>query len=115
VLRRFTLHSSVSHTRSAPHRAPCLLVARDAPLPRYRRAAVLAFLRVRDRWEDVGRSLLQFVLGTWMVVDARRLRMTETWFAHHDTQGRPLDRAEDTGTDRAGSQAAPPGCPYHHG
>jgi hypothetical protein len=114
VLSRFTLHSSVSHTRSAPHRAPCLLVARGVSLPRYRLAAVLAFLRVRDRWEDVGRSLLQLVLGSWMVVHARRLRMTETWFAHHDTQGGPPPEAADP--DHAGDLAAPPpACPYHHG
>jgi Cytochrome P450 len=113
VLARFTLHSSVSHTRSIPHRAPCLLVARGRTLPRHRVAAVLAFLRLRDRWEDVGRSLLQFALGSWMVVDARRLRMTQTWFAGHDTQGRPLP-PDATGGD--GSPAAPPaGCPYPHG
>jgi hypothetical protein len=103
VLGRVTLHSSVSHTRSIPHRAPCLLVSREQPLPRGRVAAVLLALRVRDRWEDVGRSVLQFVLGTWMVVDARRLRLTETWFAAHDTQGRPL------------SPAPPEGCPHHRG
>ncbi|MFJ2955280.1 cytochrome P450 [Streptomyces sp. NPDC087270] len=136
VLSRFTLHSSVSHTRSIPHRAPCLLVARDRPLPRYRIGAVLAALRVRDRWEDLGRSVLQAVFGTWMVVDARRLRLTETWFAAHDTQGRPLPSAAPTDTEppatappsaastdtvppTAGSPAtaqptaAPPTCPYH--
>ncbi|NUS13785.1 MAG: cytochrome P450 [Streptomyces sp.] len=91
VLGRFTLHSSVSHTRGIPHRAPCLLADRARPLPRHRTAAVLAWLRVRDRWEDVGRSLLQFVLGAVMVADARRLRPARTWFATHDTEGRPLD------------------------
>ncbi|MFC4031823.1 cytochrome P450 [Streptomyces polygonati] len=101
VLRRFTLHSSVSHTRSIPHRAPCLLVPRDRPLPRHRIAAVLAFLRLRDRWEDVGRSLLQFGFGSWMVLDARRARPAERYFERHDTQGRALE------------SAAPmrPGCP----
>jgi hypothetical protein len=133
VLRRFTLHSSVSHTRSIPHRAPCLLVARERPLPRGQVRAAMIALRLRDRWEDVGRSLLQFVLGTWMVVDARRLRPAETWFARHDTQGRPLGAPDPApapaaeppaesasepgpaaphGTDQA---APPPGCPHHHG
>ncbi|SEG76934.1 Cytochrome P450 [Actinacidiphila yanglinensis] len=101
MLGRFTLYSSVSHTRSIPHRAPCLLVRRERPLPRHLVVAALAALRVRDRWEDVGRSVLQFVLGTWMVVDARRLGLTRTWFATHDTQGCPLPSAE------------PPGCPRH--
>jgi hypothetical protein len=112
VLSRFTLHSSVSHTRSIPHRAPCLLVARGRTLPRHRLSAVLAFLRLRDRWEDVGRSLLQFVLGSWMVADARRLGMARTWFAAHDTQGRPL--AEDGGNGTDGGAAAP-GCPHRPG
>ncbi|WP_329128739.1 cytochrome P450 [Streptomyces sp. NBC_01476] len=103
VLRRFTLHSTVSHTRSIPHRAPCLLVASDHPLPRHRIAATLAFLRLRDRWEDVGRSLLQFGLGGAMVLDARRSRPAERYFARHDTQGRPLES----------TPATPPGCPYH--
>ncbi|MYS20750.1 MULTISPECIES: cytochrome P450, partial [unclassified Streptomyces] len=93
VLDRFTLHSSVSHTRAIPHRAPCLLVARDRPLPRHRVGALLAFLRLRDRWEDVGRSLLQFGFGTWMVLDARRRRPAGRYFERYDTQGRPLDGA----------------------
>jgi hypothetical protein len=100
VLRRFTLRSSVSHTRSIPHRAPCLLVPRTRPLPRPATAAVLAFLRVRDRWEDVGRSLLQLVLGAVMVVDARRRRLAENWFATHDTEGRPLPPVSRTAARR---------------
>ncbi|WP_327286815.1 cytochrome P450 [Streptomyces sp. NBC_01198] len=113
VLARFALHTSVSHTRPIPHRAPCLLVARGRTLPRHRMAAVLVFLRLRDRWEDVGRSLLQLALGSWMVVEARRLRMTTAWFAGHDTQGRPLgDDAETTG---GAAPSPPPGCPYHDG
>ncbi|WP_225850519.1 cytochrome P450 [Streptomyces sp. HPF1205] len=113
VLRRFTLHSSVSHTRPIPHRAPCLLVARDRPLPRRRTTAVLAGMRIRDRWEDVGRSLLQLVLGTVMVLHARRLRPARTWFAAHDTQGRPLDAlAPEARPDPRGRGPAPGGCPY---
>ncbi|MEW2516662.1 cytochrome P450 [Actinacidiphila alni] len=110
VLARFTLHTGVSHTRSIPHRAPALLVRRDRPLPPYRIAAVRLLLRVRDRWEDVGRSVLQLVLGTWMVLDARRQRPTERWFAEHDTQGRPL-----TGTSTARETPGGDGrCPYPH-
>ncbi|MFE7120526.1 cytochrome P450 [Streptomyces sp. NPDC057654] len=104
VLDRFTLDSPVSHTRSIPHRAPCLLVRRDRPLPRPRLAAVRAFLRLRDRWEDVGRGWAQLVLGAWMVLDARRLRPAERYFADHDTEGRPLAGA---------SPSEPPAsCPY---
>jgi hypothetical protein len=79
VLRRFALASSASHTRSIPNRGPCVLVPRTArPGPRLR--LLLAALRVRDRWEDVWRSLVQFVLGTYMVWDARRLRLCERHF-----------------------------------
>jgi cytochrome P450 len=81
VLRRFALASSASHTRSIPNRGPCILVARTARRePRLRRRALLAFVRVRDRWEDVWRSLVQLVLGTYMVWDARRLRLCEHHF-----------------------------------
>ncbi|SEG90935.1 Cytochrome P450 [Nonomuraea solani] len=73
VLRRYRLDSSASHTRSLPNRGPCLLT----PLGAARRSprAALAYMRVRDRWEDVWRSLVQLVLGTYMVWDARRQRL----------------------------------------
>lgn len=87
VLRRFRLHSTVSHTRSLPSRGPCLLTR--VPMAPWRLAAVGAFLRVRDRWEDVWRSVVQLVLGTWMVLDARRLRLAGRYFDTHDTQGCP--------------------------
>jgi hypothetical protein len=81
VLRRFELASSASHTRSIPNRGPCVLAARGArPAPRTRRALLLALVRVRDRWEDVWRSLLQLTLGTYMVWDARRLRLCSRHF-----------------------------------
>ncbi|QXJ20236.1 cytochrome P450 [Actinomadura graeca] len=72
VLRRHTLVSSASHTRSMPNRGPCLLVPRGDTRP-HRPALLL--MRLRDRWEDVWRSLVQLVLGTYMVRDARRRRM----------------------------------------
>ncbi|MFD9697748.1 cytochrome P450 [Lentzea sp. NPDC059081] len=85
VLRRVTLHSSVAHTRSLPSRGPCLLV-RDGSTPHRR----LAWLRVRDRWEDVWRSVVQLVLGTAMVLHAHRLRLASDYFDTHDTQGCPV-------------------------
>ena len=84
VLRRFALYSSASHTRSLPNRGPCLVVPRDRPLDRRLRGAALAFIRVRDRWEDVYRSLVQLVLGSWMIWEARRLRLCERHFAAAD-------------------------------
>jgi hypothetical protein len=84
VLGRYRLRSSASHTRSIPHRAPCLLLAAaDEPsAPRVRTA--LTAMRFQDQWEDVSRSLTQLVLGTWMVLDARRLKLCTKHFAAHD-------------------------------
>jgi hypothetical protein len=54
------------------------------------RLPLLAYLRLRDRWEEVTRSLVQLVLGTYMVWNARRLRLCERHFllgekgTHHD-------------------------------
>jgi cytochrome P450 len=95
VLRRFTLHSMVAHTRSLPNRGPCLLVRTGRPLPAPLLAATGALLRVRDRWEDVSRSLVQLVLGTAMVLHARRLRLAGRYFATHDTQGCPVHRTTE--------------------
>ena len=84
VLRRVTLHSTVAHTRSLPSRGPCLLV-RDGSTPRLR----LWLMRVRDRCEDVWRSLVQLVLGTAMVLHAHRLRLAGRYFETHQPQEVP--------------------------
>jgi hypothetical protein len=78
ILHRYALHSSAAHTRSLPNRGPCLLTPPHASPPR----TALVLMRVRDRWEDVWRSLVQLVLGTYMVWDARRQRLCETHFDH---------------------------------
>ncbi|MFI5841542.1 cytochrome P450 [Catenuloplanes sp. NPDC051500] len=77
VLRRFTLASSVAHSRSLPSRGPCYLTPAGVRPPGRAR---LAAMRFRDRWADVGRSLTQLLLGSWMVVDARRQRLCTTYF-----------------------------------
>jgi len=87
TLRRYAMYSSVSHTRSIPHRGPCLLVRRSSQRSVHLR---LTAMRGRDRIEDVGRSVVQLVLGTYMVADARRLRLTERYFDTHDLQGCPV-------------------------
>lgn len=78
LLHRFTLATTASHSRSLPNRGPCLLTPRGDPVRR--RVPALAYLRLRDRWEDVWRSLVQLVLGTYMVWDARRLRLCARHF-----------------------------------
>ncbi|ETK30586.1 cytochrome P450 [Microbispora sp. ATCC PTA-5024] len=81
TLRARRLDSTASHTRSLPNRGPCLLtplgVARHGP----GRRLTLLFMRVRDDWEGLWRSLVQLVLGTYMVWDARRLRLCERHFS----------------------------------
>lgn len=80
VLRRFDLASSAGHTRSIPNRGPALLTPRGARRKRW----PLAWLAVRDRWEDVWRSLAQLVFGTYMVLDARRQALCSNYFAGGD-------------------------------
>ncbi|NRQ31176.1 cytochrome P450 [Nonomuraea sp. NN258] len=78
ILSAYTLRSSATHTRSLPNRGPCLLTPLGLRPPG---RAALALMRLRDRWEDVWRSLVQLVLGTYMVWDARRQRPCERHFA----------------------------------
>lgn len=77
VLGRFTLTTSAEHTRSLPNRGPIFLTPAGRTGPGRAR---LASLRIGDRVADAGRSLTQLVLGTWMVVDARRQRLCATYF-----------------------------------
>ncbi|CAL9591514.1 hypothetical protein SUDANB58_05245 [Streptomyces sp. enrichment culture] len=79
VLRRFRLDSPVSHTRSIPHRAPCLLIPHGLE-PGARLAPLRGFLRARDGVEDVTRGVRQLVLGTVMVLHARRQRPAARYF-----------------------------------
>jgi hypothetical protein len=80
VLRRFRLDSSAEHTRSLPSRGPCLLVPRTEPGAARSRTR-LAVMRLADSWEGVWRSLVQLVLGSYMVWDARRQGLCRNYFA----------------------------------
>jgi hypothetical protein len=80
MLKRFAVLSSASHVRSIPNRGPCLLLPRTDELHPWIRKALLARMDVQDRWEDVWRSIVQLVLGTYMVWDARRLRLCQRYF-----------------------------------
>jgi cytochrome P450 len=77
VLRRFAPASSASHTRSLPSRGPAYLTPPGTPEPG---PARLAGMRLADRWADAGRGVKQLVLGSYMVVDARRQRLCATYF-----------------------------------
>ena len=85
LLDRFDFATTAAHARSIPNRGPCLMTPRGARV-RSRRAALL-WLRVRDRWEDVGRSITQLTLGTYMVWHARRLRLCARYFERTDASG----------------------------
>ncbi|TWP52974.1 cytochrome P450 [Lentzea tibetensis] len=76
VLARYDLYSSATHTRPLPNRGPCVLVPRPGREP----LALLVFMRVRDRWEDTWRGLVQLVLGSYMVWDARRVKLCQRHF-----------------------------------
>ena len=78
LLRRYVVASSAAHTRSIPNRGPCLLIPRRLGRPASR--SELAWLRIKDRWGDVSRSLVQLVLGSYMVWDARRKRLSDRYF-----------------------------------
>ena len=100
VLDRFELASSVAHTRSLPSRGPALLIRRPVRLSSARHRSILAFLRARDRWEDVYRGIVQLVFGSYMVWDARRKRLCQNYFAE---------------LDRNLPGPPPAGCPVRHG
>jgi hypothetical protein len=78
LVGRYEFATTAAHTRSIPNRAPCLMTPRGARVRR--RRLTLGYLWVRDRWEDVGRSVVQLVLGSYMVWHARRLRLCQTYF-----------------------------------
>jgi hypothetical protein len=89
LLGRFELATTASHTRALPNRGPCLLSPRGA-VRSWRRPARLALLREGDRWAGVGRGVTQLVFGTWMVWEARRLRLCATYFEQFpETQEQP--------------------------
>ena len=103
VLRRFRLRSSVRHTRSIPNRGPCLLAVQMDSYAARREDIMLLWMRVCDRWEDVGHSLVQLIFGTYMVWDARRQRLCQRYFETHHPPGGNGSRSLET---RAG------GCPF---
>jgi hypothetical protein len=83
LLAGFTFATTATHTRALPNRGPCLMTPRDAAPSRWR-PLTLGYLRLRDRWEDVWRSLVQLVLGTYMVWDAHRMRLCATYFERQE-------------------------------
>ncbi len=92
VLGRYRLDSAASHTRSLPHRAPCLLIPRGLSPGARRLGALRTYLRLRDGVEDVTRGVRQLVLGTVMVLHARRLRPAARHFEERPATRCPAAR-----------------------
>jgi hypothetical protein len=106
MLKRFALFSSAAHIRSIPNRGPCLLVSRRGYYRPVFRQALLFLLRLRDRWEDVWRSMVQLVLGSYMVWDARRQGLCQRYFA-------ALQPAEDSSLPTAETEESNAArCPH---
>ena len=87
VLKRFTLFSSSSHIRSIPNRGPCLLVSRRCDYSAHLRGVKLLLMRLRDQWEDVSRSVVQLILGAYMVSEARRQKLCQRYFESTQCDG----------------------------
>jgi hypothetical protein len=98
LLRRLAFYSSASHVRSIPNRGPCLLVPWASGSDPGRLRVRLQIMRFADRWEDVWRSLVQLVLGTFMVADARRLRLCARHFAAQGAADGSAERGASIGT-----------------
>jgi Cytochrome P450 len=82
VLRRYRFATAAEHSRSLPNRAPCLRSLRhERTLPAPAERLLLLWMKISDRWESVFRSVVQLILGTMMIIDARRLRLCERHFA----------------------------------
>ncbi|MBZ6087766.1 cytochrome P450 [Streptomyces olivaceus] len=111
VLRRFRLDSTASHTRSIPHRAPCLLVPRGLPVRPRRLEALRSFVRVRDGVEDVTRGVRQLVLGTAMVLHARHQRLATRYFAGQPAGGCPVAHPGDAQAGGAPTEHEPAAGP----
>ena len=80
----YYIHTGDRHTRSMPNRAPCLLQPKSAvALTPWHKSFLLMAMGLQDQWEDVFRSIKQLVLGTYMVFEAKKLRLCENYFKQY--------------------------------
>ena len=93
ILRHVALDTTAAHTRSLPNRAPCVIHSTAQHPHTGRLYLLLLVLRVRDRWEDVWRSVVQLVLGTYMIWHARRLALCTRHFQHRPEPIDAIDAA----------------------
>lgn len=88
LLQHYRFSTSLAHTRSLANRGPCLVVERNGTgVGAGVEQCLLFAMRIRDRWEDAFRSIAQLVLGTIMIIDARRLRLCENYFKRLEGAG----------------------------
>ncbi len=87
VINEYFFASPIVHTRSMPNRGPCLVTTDfafiDSKLLKY---WLCPGMKIRDRWEDLYRSLVQLILGTGMILHAKKLRLCEGYFTNLEAQ-----------------------------
>lgn len=85
INRNYYFESSIPHTRSLPNRGPCLVML-DAKVANRRliRRIILPAMKAWNRWEDLYCCIIQLILGTAMILHARKLRLCERHF-HDET------------------------------
>jgi len=81
ILRRYALRSTAQHTRALTNRAPCILTPRTSPSSAARPA--LLAIRLRDHWEMLWHSIVQLVLGTIMIAQARNQQICRRYHQTH--------------------------------
>ena len=82
MLQRYQFITGAEHSRSLPNRGPCLqLVNNQKELSERTHKKLLLWMKIKDQWENLYRSILQLTLGTIMIIDARRLRLCANHFA----------------------------------
>jgi hypothetical protein len=81
TLRRYALRSTAQHTRALTNRAPCFLTPRTSPSATARTA--LLAIRLRDHWEMLWHSIVQLILGTIMIAQARKQQLCRRYHETH--------------------------------
>jgi hypothetical protein len=80
VFSRAVLASPIDHIRSLPDRGHCLIRRRDVPMSSASVAILQAGMWLEEVVEGAFRSVAQLVLGTIMLVDARRKHPAYSYF-----------------------------------
>ncbi|WP_308365084.1 MULTISPECIES: cytochrome P450 [unclassified Microbulbifer] len=81
LFRNYRFSSPIVHTRSLPNRGPCLVFSnQNTENRRLVECIVCPLMKIRDRWEDLFRSIMQLFFGTAMILHAKKLRLCDRYF-----------------------------------